>query len=76
MLLSGKFFGLSEKFFDLSEKYCPWPPKKHGSHGTTGSCHEATINAKFMSAIFTKFIQLATLAEILEGIFHLHKGVK
>jgi hypothetical protein len=27
-----------------------------------------------MSAIFTKFIQLATLAEILEGIFHLHKA--
>jgi hypothetical protein len=26
-----------------------------------------------MYAIFTKFIQLATLAEILEGIFHLHK---
>jgi hypothetical protein len=23
---------LSEKFFGLSEKYCPWPPKKHGSH--------------------------------------------
>jgi hypothetical protein len=28
MLLSGKIFG-------LSEHYCPWPPKKHGSHGAT-----------------------------------------
>jgi hypothetical protein len=31
------FFGLSEKIFGLSEKYCPWPPKKHGSHGATGN---------------------------------------
>ena len=33
------------------------------------------INAKFMSAILTKFIQLATLAEILEGIFNLKQTV-
>ena len=50
MLLSGKIFSLKklstgggrvlvcccpEKFFGLLEHYCPWPPKKHGSHGAT-----------------------------------------
>jgi hypothetical protein len=33
------------------------------------------INTKFMSAILTKFIQLATLPEILEGIFNLKQTV-